>query len=676
MMASAYLSKSTPLQIESSLLTSAGKSKKGFQPKAPTRRNAIPGGVPASSQASVRNSVDRQTQPTVRELMPQPPKVVASLSDVPPGAIAVLAPPTGHQIETTEIQVAKDVANALITTDADSSLRIQRATTEEDRPVSILVPERRSTPFGRSATDDAATANASTRQADATPTNSHEPTVDPDEPRREVEGARETSNLESIRPAEQLHQLLGEEQQPSDLIQNPTKDVRKRNEKKRVRSMDEEPRPSKRARRSSDHGRQSSHEREGQPLGQSQKNRSKRKGHTNQDLNAQHDDPGERLPVPRNRKAGAKPKTTARKRGEAPKKRERRKGKTQEQGARPQRKHQRSPTPTDAENIVIEEDTLRMEELCSERRTGRKSARSEEIKIFEAAEAERRAVAKARELAGEDPLESENQVGIAEAEQETGGQMLAPQTQIVNGEIVLIEDSTRVDRHAMANAEREAEAVVVVEENALTTRINSHYNLKQTPKQRWTDEDTEEFYNALRMFGTDFEIISKMFPTRSRRAIKLKYTHEERVNQARISGTLHGERIPVNIEEFSAWTETTYADPAILHAEMETDRRVLEEEQAKEKEAMEEARRQREAETAAEAAAVGEDASAKENEEQEGGATKKAGGTGKRGESKAQKERKSKGRKGRKRPTFGGGQVEVLGRLEDNVHHQPKMPAP
>ena len=621
--------------------------------------------------------MDRQTQATAREPTPQPPKVIASLSEVPPGAIAVLAPPTNqNQTGTTNLAAAKDVANALVTADADSSQKDQGTAADADQPVSILVPERHSTPFERPVTNEAVTAASSTRQTDTTHKITNDPIQNPEEPRQELEVTDGISELDQSRPPESLPQPSGEDQRPSDSTQTPTKEVHQRSEEKRVRSSDEGRRPSKQARHLSDHEHQSSHEIERPPLEQSKKKRSRRKSQTNQELGAQNDDVGEGPSVPKNRKAGANPKATTRKRGEAgpsTKKRERRKGNTQEQGSCAKRKRQRSPTPEDAENVVIEEDTLRMEELCNERRTGRKSIRSEEIKVFEAAEAERRAVARARELAGEEALEPENQAGTAEIEQESGGRMLAPQTQIVNGEIVLIEDSTRIDRHALANAEREAEAVVVVEENALTTRINSHYNLKQTPKQRWTDEETEEFYNALRMFGTDFGIISKMFPTRSRRAVKLKYTHEERVNQARISETLHGERIPVNIEEFSEWTETTYADPAILHAEMETDRRALEEEQAKEKEAMEEARRQREAETAAEAAAVGEDTSAKENEEQEGGATKKAGRAVNRGESKAQKEKQRKGR--RKKPTFGGGQVEVLGRLEDNVHHQPKLPA-
>ncbi len=42
----------------------------------------------------------------------------------------------------------------------------------------------------------------------------------------------------------------------------------------------------------------------------------------------------------------------------------------------------------------------------------------------------------------------------------------------------------------------------------------------------WTDEETEKFYRLLGMFGTDFETISRLFPGKNRRAIKLKFNKE------------------------------------------------------------------------------------------------------------------------------------------------------
>ena len=656
----------------------SGKSKKGFQPKAPIRRSAVPG--PASSQASVRNSVDRQTQPAIREPTPQPHRVVASPANVPHRAVAVLAPLT-NQAETTNVEAAKDLANALTTTSANSSLELENPAAEQDLPVSILIPERHSTPLDLNAKSSAVTHNSDPHQIGTEFTPSQQPSKPIDQPNPSSQQnlpSRPTSELpQHTRQHKQKLQSeqapkLSESYQSSKLPRHPSLSKRRITLNKRSQNTTEEPRHPKRVRHASSQADEPSYDIQRPSSEETGKRSSGQFDSTDQRSIAHNKGTGEARLTPKRREASGTSKSTTRRGGEAAASTKRGKSrKIQARGhvRRGRSKSQRSPTPEDAENVTIEEDVIRMEELCSERRTGKKSVRSGEIQVFEAAEAERRAAAKARQVAGEEPL------APAEADQEPEGSMLAPQTQIINGEIVLIEESTRIDRHAMADAQREADAVVIVEENALTTRINSHYNLKRSPHQRWTDEDTEEFYNALKMFGTDFEIISKMFPTRSRRAVKLKYTHEEKVNQARISRTLYGERIPVNIEEFSEWTETTYADPAILHAEMETDRRALEEEQAKEKELMEEARRQREAETAAEAAAVGADTSAKENEEQDpSGKTSKVGRTTKRGEAKSQKTKKHQTRRGRKLPNVGGGQVEVLGRIEDNVHHQPKAP--
>ena len=587
---------------------------------------------------------------------------------------------TSSHAETTNLETAKDVANVLSTVSTNSPSETPTFATEQEQPVAILIPERHSTPSTSNPTNNAVTHNLPNHRLITVPTPSKQSSQTIEQSRCSSEPVYDPPQDTRRNLSEQAHKPSQGGQRSSTLTRHSPSPLLQVAVRKRSQNAPEVPRTSKRARRSPVQANESSNKIQGQPSEEAERSSPEQPHSTDQRPSAQKEDAGEGASFTKRRKATGKSKPSTRKRGKAAistNGAKTRKRKSQEQGTREMRKSQRSSTPEDAENITIEEDIIRMQELCSERRTGRKSVRSREIQVFEAAEAERRAAAKARQLAGEEPLEPEDQTVAAAADWEHEGSTLAPQTQIINGEIVLIEESTRIDRHAMADAQREAEAVIIVEENALTTRINSHYNLKKTPVQRWTDDDTEEFYNALRMFGTDFEIISKMFPTRSRRAVKLKYTHEEKVNQARISQTLRGERIPVDIEEFSEWTETTYADPAILHAEMETDRRVLEEEQAKEKELMEEARRQREAETAAEAAVAGVDTSAKENEDQNpSGTTTKNRKMVKRGEAKAQKGKKSQTRKGRKLPNIGGGQVEVLGRIEDNVHHQPKVPTP
>lgn len=121
------------------------------------------------------------------------------------------------------------------------------------------------------------------------------------------------------------------------------------------------------------------------------------------------------------------------------------------------------------------------------------------------------------------------------------------------------------------NAEAEAAAnsgQPVTEENPLTTRINRTTWInanKRDPADRvplargksdpWSDEETDRFYDALRMFGTDFFIISKMFAPKTRRMIKAKFTREERLDPARLNRALLGlESTPMDLEHYARET--------------------------------------------------------------------------------------------------------------------------
>jgi transcription factor TFIIIB component B'' len=126
------------------------------------------------------------------------------------------------------------------------------------------------------------------------------------------------------------------------------------------------------------------------------------------------------------------------------------------------------------------------------------------------------------------------------------------------------------------NAEAEAAAnsgEPVVEENPLTTRLNrtSWINAnKRDPADRvpmwkgksdpWSEEETDRFYEALGMFGTDFFIISKMFAPKTRRMIKHKFVREERLDPERINRTLLGlGSKPMDLEHYARETGTDVA---------------------------------------------------------------------------------------------------------------------
>ena len=57
---------------------------------------------------------------------------------------------------------------------------------------------------------------------------------------------------------------------------------------------------------------------------------------------------------------------------------------------------------------------------------------------------------------------------------------------------------------------------------------------KKEKSEKWFQEETEKFYNALQIFGTDFSIIAKLLPGRTRKQIKNKFNKEERGNPEKI----------------------------------------------------------------------------------------------------------------------------------------------
>lgn len=323
------------------------------------------------------------------------------------------------------------------------------------------------------------------------------------------------------------------------------------------------------------------------------------------------------------------------------------------------RRTRRAPTPEGAEEVRIIPSKVKMSELCKDISTGKKSAREKELARLAEEEQTRKNQKQLQELMGieETPsqaTESADQRLERLAREKDGGEdggPAVPNTIIVDGQIQIDETTLQLDRHANAAVERAAEQLEGVDESELSRRVTQSTWGKRDKSGGWNEESTELFYDGLRMFGTDFEIISKMLPGRTRHSVKLKFGREEKLNREGIKRILMGERIPVDLDEYSRLSGTVFADPRALERELEEDRMRMEREQAAEKEAMDELIRQREAGAAAEGAAVGDDSFAKEN--QDGSATK--GTKGKKVKEKGKKAGRS--RKG----TRNSVQEEVLG---------------
>jgi transcription factor TFIIIB component B'' len=235
----------------------------------------------------------------------------------------------------------------------------------------------------------------------------------------------------------------------------------------------------------------------------------------------------------------------------------------------------RSPTPSDAEDVEIDPTAVSMMDLTVDMRQGRISNREKEMRKINWVEVairrrEAEAEAKAKAIAGEGPGAEDEDDRQREAEEDArrrnaDGPSRGPQLKLVNGVMVLDTDSLVMDNRMRLDDNANA----VEEENDLTKKITSHswlYDNRRAPEERfastmksdpWSSEQTDAFYEALRMFGTDFFIISKMFPGKTRRHIKLKFVREERSDPERVKSALIGE---VKEMDMSVYCEATGLD--------------------------------------------------------------------------------------------------------------------
>ncbi|KAK4099053.1 hypothetical protein N658DRAFT_430727 [Parathielavia hyrcaniae] len=161
--------------------------------------------------------------------------------------------------------------------------------------------------------------------------------------------------------------------------------------------------------------------------------------------------------------------------------------------------------------------------------------------------------------------------------------------QIIDGQIVLDHRSLHVDLHARAR--EEAGELVEVEENDFTHHTTTATYLRRNLKpQQWSDEETDLFYQALQAFGTDFDTICRMFRGKTRKHIKLKFNREERVNPARITAALVGQKtVSIDLDEYQRATgqeyetaEAIYAEQKRAEDEFEAKQKALEDEKAEE----------------------------------------------------------------------------------------------
>ncbi|OHE93762.1 myb-like DNA-binding domain-containing protein [Colletotrichum orchidophilum] len=255
----------------------------------------------------------------------------------------------------------------------------------------------------------------------------------------------------------------------------------------------------------------------------------------------------------------------------------------------------RSVTPEDAEEQEADLTTLTMGDLTRDLRIGKKFSRHDELlQRHRDKQAKSRERLKAKRNGSEDvasesgtPAPTSGQATPAAPPPPKPASMAStgPQFQIIDGQIVVDQTSLSLDRHAIAAAAAEGEDMLEIEENdftTLTTQNSYRTGSKLKGPNVWNEEETELFYRGLRMFGTDFQMISGMFPGKNRRHVKMKFNREERHAPARIDAILVGKKeLQIDLEEYKTWTKAEYEPVEAIMAAQRAQQAEFDAEQAK-----------------------------------------------------------------------------------------------
>lgn len=162
---------------------------------------------------------------------------------------------------------------------------------------------------------------------------------------------------------------------------------------------------------------------------------------------------------------------------------------------------------------------------------------------------------------------------------------------LVNGAHRLDEESRNVMTQAEVIEAQTKDGLPAEENDLIKRRFTVHSLIKwkrKDPKERiykpsrWTDDETELFYDALRCCGVDFMSMARWFPTRIRKSLKRKFNMEEKHNKERIDEVLNAHMmmrghedggIGWDMEQFKAnGASLNLMDPKAIYKELEKTR--------------------------------------------------------------------------------------------------------
>lgn len=182
------------------------------------------------------------------------------------------------------------------------------------------------------------------------------------------------------------------------------------------------------------------------------------------------------------------------------------------------------------EEIETLDDKMTLKEIISKRCHQKKSPKGEKNllakeklnKSENKRKLDREDIESEEVIAKKEKLNNDNSLTIPQLTEE---KILAPK-------IIFKDGKAQLDNSYLSKSEPQKPLIEVVVDKKKITTSNSFKNINHSEK--WTEEETRKFYRALEIFGTDFSLITKLFPNRNRNQIKNKFLKEEKVSRKKI----------------------------------------------------------------------------------------------------------------------------------------------
>uniref|UniRef100_A0A2K6G6J2 Myb-like domain-containing protein n=2 Tax=Propithecus coquereli TaxID=379532 RepID=A0A2K6G6J2_PROCO len=160
-----------------------------------------------------------------------------------------------------------------------------------------------------------------------------------------------------------------------------------------------------------------------------------------------------------------------------------------------------------------------------------------------------------REQEGKSTPDAEDNEALEEETDD--GPLLVPRVKVAeDGSIILDEESLTVEVLRTKGPRVVEENDPIFERGSTTTYSSFRKNYYSKP---WSNKETDMFFLAISMVGTDFSMIGQLFPHRARIEIKNKFKREEKTNGWRIDKAFQEKR-PFDFDFFAHLLQKVLAE--------------------------------------------------------------------------------------------------------------------